>query len=293
MTKKELYDPRNYLDDIDFPVNTAVERIIEAYKFSQSLGLGKLYVAFSGGKDSVCIYYLCKMAAERLGISMDELGEYHYNVTTIDPPELVYFIRTFKNVRLDRPKRNFWELMLMEGYVPTRLARFCCKELKERGGKGRFCVTGVRWAESVNRRANRGALESLGKTKAENRILNADNDEDRRELEHCIPKRKYVCNPIVDWGDETVWRFIVQYNLPYCKLYDEGWKRLGCIGCPMASSRERERAWERYPGYKRQLMRTFKRLIENRRAKGLKSDGIWENEQILFDWWIEKKEASK
>ena len=43
------------------------------------------YLAFSGGKDSVVI----KMLADMAGVRYDA----HYNVTGIDPPELVYFIR--------------------------------------------------------------------------------------------------------------------------------------------------------------------------------------------------------
>lgn len=43
------------------------------------------FVAFSGGKDSVVIKALCDLA----GVRYDA----HYNVTTVDPPELVRFIR--------------------------------------------------------------------------------------------------------------------------------------------------------------------------------------------------------
>lgn len=220
----------------------AIDRIKEAYTFSQKLGLGPLYVAFSGGKDSTCIYHLCKMAGEEMGVPEDKFAEYHYNITNLDPPELVMFIKGFKDVKMDHPNMTFWKLVTDKfKCLPTRLIRFCCKELKERGGTGRFCVTGVRWAESSRRKNTRGALEAFGNSKKDGRILNADNDDDRRELEHCIPKRKYICNPIVDWDDEEVWEFIKGHGFAYCSLYDEGFKRLGCIGCPNASPRERER----------------------------------------------------
>ena len=43
------------------------------------------YLAFSGGKDSIVIYDL----AVRAGVKFDA----HYSLTTVDPPELVHFIK--------------------------------------------------------------------------------------------------------------------------------------------------------------------------------------------------------
>lgn len=52
MTRREIYAPANYFVGIDEEKDKAVERVKTAYDFSQRLGLGKLYVCFSGGKDS-------------------------------------------------------------------------------------------------------------------------------------------------------------------------------------------------------------------------------------------------
>ncbi len=265
--------------------DVSVERVISAYRFSQNLGMGKLYVAFSGGKDSVAVYGICKLAAERLGIDILDMCDFHYNITNVDPPELVMFIkREFPFVVRDLPKKTMWQLIIQKKIAPTRIVRYCCSELKERGGKGHFCVTGVRWAESTRRRATRGIFEDAGRTKAEGRILFEDNDEDRRELEHCIPKQKYICNPIVDWSEETVWRFIKDQRLPYCSLYDEGFHRLGCIGCPMASKKERLKEFERWPKYRDQYIRTFDRMIAARKEAGLSTE--WQNGEEVMQWWI-------
>lgn len=113
------------------------------------------YLAFSGGKDSQCIYHLAKEA----GVKFDA----HYNLTTVDPPELVYFIRdNYADVIVDKPKESMWKLISKKG-LPSRLKRWCCSELKEHGGEGRICVTGVRWAESNNRRNNRKPFEVFTK----------------------------------------------------------------------------------------------------------------------------------
>jgi phosphoadenosine phosphosulfate reductase len=93
------------------------------------------YLAFIGGKDSQCIYHLAKEA----GVNFDA----HYNLTTVDPPELVRFIKTnYPDVSIDLPKESMWKLIEKKG-LPTRLKRWCCTELKERGGEGIQCIIAV------------------------------------------------------------------------------------------------------------------------------------------------------
>ena len=121
------------------------------------------YVAFSGGKDSQCIYHLCK----RAGVMFDA----HYRVTSVDPPELVRFIKDhYPDVEIEFPRDEegkvitMWSLIPMKKMPPTRIVRYCCKSLKEGGGKGRVTVTGVRWAESQRRKENQGMVTVIGKT---------------------------------------------------------------------------------------------------------------------------------
>ena len=98
------------------------------------------YLAFSGGKDSVVIYALAKMAGVRF--------KAHYHMTTVDPPELVWFIRSsFPEVSTDYPEYSMWNLIVKKQIPPVRTARYCCEVLNERGGEGCFTVTGVRWQE--------------------------------------------------------------------------------------------------------------------------------------------------
>ena len=86
------------------------------------------YLAFSGGKDSVVIYTLAKMAGVKF--------EAHYHLTTVDPPELVRFIkREYPQVKVDRPELSMWELIIKKRIPPTRKVRYCCEALKEQGAK--------------------------------------------------------------------------------------------------------------------------------------------------------------
>ena len=122
------------------------------------------YVAFSGGKDSQCVYHLCKMA----GVKFDA----HYNVTSVDPPELVQFIRrNYPDVEFavphdkDGKRISMWSLIPERLMPPTRIVRYCCQQLKETQGEGRVTVTGVRWSESANRKVNQGIVTIPKKNK--------------------------------------------------------------------------------------------------------------------------------
>ena len=122
------------------------------------------YLAFSGGKDSQCNYHLAKMA----GVKFDA----HYNVTSVDSPEKIYFIREhYPDVIFDYPRDKdgkritMWNLIVKNKMPPTRLARYCCQALKESQGKGRITVTGVRWAESTRRRDNQDVVNIQNKPK--------------------------------------------------------------------------------------------------------------------------------
>lgn len=113
-------------------------------------------------------------------------------------------------------------------------------------------------------------------------VLNDDNDASRRSVEYCYRTRKTILNPIVDWTTEEVWEFIREYNIPYCSLYDEGYERLGCIGCPMSSKAKEE--LEKYPTYKQNYIRAFDKMIEERNARGLETQ--WANGEEVLEWWL-------
>lgn len=244
------------------------------------------YLAFSGGKDSEVIKELAIMA----GVKFDA----HYNHTTVDPPELVRHIKeNHKDVAVHYPQATMWQLIEKKLMPPTRIVRYCCTELKERGGEGRFVVTGVRWAESSKRKNTRNVIEfdvygSNSKKAKENReiFLMSDNDEKRKMIENCQVKGKHVLNPIVDWTEKDVWDFINQKKINYCKLYDTGHTRLGCIGCPMASKKERKRHFEKWPKYKQNYIKAFDRMLKVRNEKGLNHDAAWENGEKVMEWWL-------
>lgn len=238
------------LESIADKVRIAVERI---RCFEPPDGY---YLAFSGGKDSVVIKALCN----RAGVKYDA----HYNVTTIDPPDLVRFIREkHSDVVFDRPAKSFYSLVPSRGF-PMRQNRWCCETFKEGGGKNRFVITGIRHLESNRRKA-------------------------RPMTEGCNKNGKRFLHPIIDWSEQDVWEFIKSAKIDYCCLYDEGWRRIGCVACPMATARQRLIELERYPKIRNAMINSFRKLYNNRKANGAKSVDRWESAEEMFDWWISNK----
>jgi phosphoadenosine phosphosulfate reductase len=186
----------------------------------------------------------------------------HYNVTTVDPPELVYFIREHHpDVKFTRPEMPLLKRMLLKKFPPMRHQRWCCEIYKEQGGSGRRIITGVRWAESAKRSR-------------------------RKMVEHCFrDKSKIYVNPIIDWTDGDVWQFITSNNIPYCKLYDEGFERLGCLFCPMARNAMRKHEVERYPRFEKVFRKYFRKLFDERVLRG-KPFTKWIDGDSMFEWWI-------
>ena len=255
------------------------------------------YLAFSGGKDSVVIKALADMAEVKY--------DAHYNLTSVDPPELVQFIKTFDDVSIDRPmdkeghQITMWNLIPKKRYPPTRIARYCCQALKEEQSNGRMAITGVRWAESANRKRNQGEITVMkgGKAKLDELVdsgnfsetprggvvLNNDNEESRKMIEQCYKLSKTIINPIIDWSNEEVWEFIKEYKVPYCKLYDEGYKRLGCIGCPIGNNKVE---LEKYPKYKQAYIKAFDRMLKEGKEAGIDYKE-WGTGEDVYKWWVE------
>lgn len=232
--------------------------------------VGEYYGCFSGGKDSVVIKELARLAGVRVA--------WHYNVTTIDPPEVHRFIRR-EHTDVEwhyRPKHFFRMLAEKRGY-PLRTTRWCCEEFKEGTWPAlTFALMGIRAAESPRRAAR---WKSLTRWQPRGK-----------------PTALWVLNPILRWSNEDVWQFIRERKLPYCKLYDEGWKRLGCIGCPMGGAEQVRRQFDRWPQYERAWRRAFHRLWQRRRdstmTRGKRKGRQWPGfptittADELFEWWV-------
>lgn len=246
MTDATRYGQHNF--DGQSKAEIAIARVQEV----ERLGLLKgqpLKVGISGGKDSVVLADIC----EQSGVPIDLV----HNLTTCDPPEIVRFVQSMPGVRIARPKKSIWQLIYTNG-LPTRQHRWCCRELKKKGGEDRITATGVRWAESNNRK-------------------------ERRVLEPCfeVGGRGYV-NPLVDWTDDDIWEYIEARDLTTCSLYREGFERIGCVLCP--NSRQVDRDIARFP----KIAGAWRRAAYRYWEKGTKSARRFPSPDAFWYWWIDR-----
>lgn len=255
------------------------------------------YLCYSGGKDSDVIRILADLAGVK--------HELHHNLTSVDAPETIKYIKSIPGVHIDIPhdrngnRVSMWTLIVKKGLPPTRIMRYCCSELKEKGGDGRMKITGVRAAESVNRMKNRGYINIIGKPvtvqrKAEQLqadidinpkggiVMNMDNDESRRLVEYCYRTTKTMLNPIINWTNADVWEFLKYYGCDGNPLYRQHCKRIGCIGCPMGGGKKQREEFELYPKYKTLYIKTFERMLK---AHENYKKYNWRTGQDVYDWW--------
>jgi len=238
------------------------------------------YLAFSGGKDSIVCYDLL----EKSGVKFDA----HYNSTTIDPPELLKYMKeNYPNVEWHYPvykgkPTNYYKLITQRG-LPTRLRRWCCEVMKEGGGKGRLLIDGVRAAESI-KRSKRKKFEYFLNPYYNKKYKGQDVDESILEDLLHKNKAKKIIHIIFKWKENDIWDYIKKNNLKYCELYDQGYSRIGCIGCPMATVKNVSRDFERYPIIKKNIIKSIQDAID---VKKYYTD--FDGAEDVFNWWISKK----
>lgn len=258
--KQELY--RLQALPLDEKIAIAQKAIRE---FVEHFGVDGIYISFSGGKDSTVLIHLCRQ------LYPDLVGL--YSDTGLEFPEIRDFVQTFDNITIVTPKMHHREMLKKCGYpvvskeqaewiyrirsgtssgaiqkafygmnldgTPTRfklseqwkyllnapfnIGSGCCKEMKLKP-----------IAEYVKKT---GRVPIMGTTASES-ALRA-----QKFLQYGfynLEGKKAQCTPMSIWTDDDVWEYIHRFNLPYCKTYDMGYDRTGCVFCMFGAHLDKE-----------------------------------------------------
>ena len=188
---------------------------------------------------------------------------------------------------------TMWKLIRAKRMPPTRIVRYCCKFLKETATPKQIAVLGVRADESSNRRG-RDTFVVRGK---EHRYYSLEHAtevygeaQERDEVWDCklISSAKQnddlIVNPIYEWTNSDVWRYLRENSIETNPLYEQGEHRVGCVLCPMVGTRGMRKDAKRFQKFAQAYIHAFQRMIDDRKADGLET--VWDTGQECFDWWI-------
>lgn len=179
----------------------------------QRFGLGTT-VGWTGGKDSTVVLALWREVL-REGASGAPLRALNLDTGCKFPEVLAFRDQLARewgvDVHIIRPKVELDRYPLAVDPVA------CCGDLKIRPLNAAIVrlsipalLTGVRADENPDR-ADRPWLE--------------DHGDHVRAL------------PILEWTELDIWTFMVRESIPWCTLYDQGYRSLGCVPCTSRSRR--------------------------------------------------------
>ena len=189
-----------------------------------------LVIAFSGGKDSLVTLHL---ALHTISPNISVL----FSSTTVEFPDTIEYVRNLAkqwnlNLHIVKPEKSFFSAVKERGWA-SHEDRWCCRPYKEKPAfqfitkkKIPAEITGTTRTESIYRRS----LIPIKMPKKEPFLIRV--------------------NPIYDWNQWEVWRYIEFKNLPYNLLYEKGYRRIGCWCCPLNG-----------PSHYRKLKRTHPKLF--------------------------------
>lgn len=271
---------------LDEALNKASQRLkrkmlksIELIRKAEKLSLmydkdDGFFLAFSGGKDSQALYHITQLAGVKF--------KAHFSPTTVDPPQVIRFIRlNYPDCEFGKVEKNIYDMAVEKQILPTMRVRWCCAEYKEMAGAGKVTLIGIRHAESA-RRAKRNEVEisnrkfsgdfeqftewqgqKIEKIRKKYKNLNQDQfSYDKEQEVRCISgKDSILVSPIIDWTESDVWEFLNKVcEVPHCELYDKGYRRIGCILCPMSSYKQKMKECQDFPYVKEKWIDAIKRI---------------------------------
>lgn len=207
---------------------------------------GKVYVSFSGGKDSTVLLDLVRSLYPEVPAV--------YSDTGLEFPEIREFVKSTPNVEIVRPERSFREVIRTEGYpvISKEVARTICdarrgkewalRQLSKTKEESRYAQGHYAWLMDApfpisskccnvlkkkpmhDYQMRTGRYPIIGTKGVDSTLRNT-------MLRKCGEVQHDRCTPLGIWTDEDVWAYIRSKDLPYCPIYDMGWSATGCIFC--------------------------------------------------------------
>lgn len=233
----------------------------------------KIFVAFSGGKDSTVLLDLVRRVyPDAPAVFVD---------TGLEYPEVKDFVKQHDNVEIIRPKKTFRQVIEEFGYpviskkiagyvstakrnpnsaraqflrgekdskifgfgdgkwaylvdAPFKISDWCCDVMKKQPNH--------RYTKETGRYPILGTLASESIARRNNWMKSGCN---------LFDSDKPTCKPLSIWTDNDIFEYLIRFNVPYCSIYGDivkdkkgnwtttGVHRTGCIFCAFGAHCEK------------------------------------------------------
>lgn len=225
-------------------IDEARKALKVAAKMSETYYKKPIVICYSGGKDSDVLLHLAKTTLEKQQFKV------LHGITTVDSPitnkhiNEVYKqleeegICTEKSVPMVKNKEtgqmektNMWKLIIENKMPPTRIARYCCRVLKETTTPNQIAAVGVREEESAGRKG-RDIFIIRGNSKKEFLYYSVEHAEEvfneaqeMDEVWDCqlITKAKanndLIVSPIYNWKESEIWEYAIDNKIKMNPMY--------------------------------------------------------------------------